>query len=79
MRKWKIPILFSIGWLIATICAAAWMMWYITTHPIDPLVDEARADKAGYATGIMLGMGWGPIWGFTIVKKQFARRMSRCG
>ena len=70
MRWWKVGIYASIAWVLVVIVVAVCMLWYISTHPMGPKLDDARHEKAGEMTGMLLGIGLVAIWAVLFIRNR---------
>jgi hypothetical protein len=84
MPWWKLGIYGSIAWVLVVAAVAAGLLWYISSHPMGPALDDARQDKAGQVAGMLLGFGLTSLWALLYwrhTKKQGERngqgRLSR--
>lgn len=62
MYSVKTAIYASIVWFVVSLAVAAGLFWYITTHPMGPLIDEARFASATEGSGWLMMTGIGGIW-----------------
>jgi hypothetical protein len=60
--QWTVGAYASLVWAILSIAAGVGLVWYISSHPISPRVDEVREAKAGEITAELLMCGWLAIW-----------------
>jgi hypothetical protein len=75
MKWWKIAIYSSVAWFGVALAVGLGLVWYITTHPMGPRIDEARFGKAGEMTGTMTSTGIGVIWlGLSARSNSLSRR-----
>jgi hypothetical protein len=72
MKWWKVGAYASFVWGLCVAVLAGGMIWYISAHPMGANIDEARTEKAGQATGMLLGVGIVLIWfhAFIRLKKR---------
>jgi hypothetical protein len=70
MLWWKVGIYASIAWILVVAVISGGMMWYISSHPMTPRIDDARHEKAGNLAGILLVVGLVPIWAFLYRRHQ---------
>src|SRR2546423_12142955 len=68
MRWWKFGIYGSVAWVLVVIAAAGGLLWYVSSHPIGPKVDEAREEKVGELAGVLLGAGLVAIWAYAYIR-----------
>jgi len=73
---WKAGIYASLAWLVISIGFGVLMVWYISSHPAGPAVDEVRETKAGEAAGQLVVVGWLVIWGYLFIKHRVAQQTS---
>jgi hypothetical protein len=74
MRWWKVGIYASIAWVLLVAVVAGCLLWYISSHPMGPKVDDARHEKAGSVTGMLLGIGLVAIWASLFFRHQKKQR-----
>ncbi len=68
MSGWKFGVFASVAWAAVSIALGVGLVWYVSAHPINPRVDEAREARAGEAAGMLLGVGLGAIWAYVAVR-----------
>jgi hypothetical protein len=75
MQWWKAGVYASIVWGLFVAVLAGGMIWYISSHPMGANIDEARMEKGGQATGMLLVAGIAFIWFYAIsrLKKRSGR------
>jgi hypothetical protein len=75
MKWWKVGAYASFVWGLCVAVLAGGMIWFISSHPMVANIDETRTEKAGQATGMLLGAGIALIWfyAFTRLKKRSSR------
>ena len=72
---WKVGVYASFVWVLFVAFLAGGMIWFISSHPMGAKIDDARMEKAGQATGMLLAAGIAFIWldAFSRLKKRTGR------
>ena len=68
MRRWKTGLWASLVWVLIVVAAASGMVWYISSHPFSPAVDDIRHAKAGALIGASLVFGLSAIWAWVLIQ-----------
>lgn len=64
--------------MLALVAVSVALAWYITVHPMEPELDEARLERAGFAVGLVLPIGLLAIWMDVYIRFiQYIRRKWR--
>lgn len=54
MQWWKVGVYASLIWGLFVAVLAGGLIWNISSHPMGAKIDDARMEKAGEATGLLL-------------------------
>jgi hypothetical protein len=75
MQWRKVGVYATLVWGLFVAILAGGMIWNISSHPMGAKIDDARMEKAGEATGMLLLAGIAFIWIYAIsrLKKRSGR------